>query len=107
MLAEEQFTNSEVAILIPLLKSFPHHCPYEVLLANFHTGSMNENIVTRWRTRLQDAQETGAWDQEMRPVRNMLSRTRLKLHTFGIDILSIFETGYILMSRIRQEAKGA
>ncbi len=43
----------------------------------------------------------GIWDQEMRPVRNVLSRTRLKMRTFGFDISSILETGYILMFESR------
>src|SRR5215471_8216746 len=97
MLAEEQFTHSEVALLLPLLKSFPHYCPYEVLLANFQSGNMDESTVARWRERMHDARLAGIWDQEMRPARNMLSRARLKLHSFGLDILSIFETGYIIM----------
>jgi hypothetical protein len=97
MLAEEQFTHSELALLMPLLKSFPHYCPYEVLLANFQSGNMNESTIARWRERIHDARLTGIWDQEMRPARNMLSRARLKLHAFGLDILSIFETGYIIM----------
>ena len=33
----------------------------------------------------------------MRPVRNVLSRVRFKMRSFGIDITSILETGYILM----------
>jgi hypothetical protein len=39
----------------------------------------------------------GTWDQEMRPVRCALSRTRLKMRTFNVDISSILSTGYILL----------
>ncbi|TMD42709.1 MAG: hypothetical protein E6I90_12525, partial [Chloroflexi bacterium] len=100
-----QFTNSEICVLKPLLESYPHFCPYEVLLANFNSGNVTEQAVDRCRERLQEAQEAGDWDQEMRPVRNVLSRTRLKMQTFGIDIFSILETGYVLMfqSRRRQQ----
>ncbi len=58
---------------------------------------MTDTTVERCRQRLQEAQEAGVWDQEMRPVRNVLSRTRLKTRAFGIEISSILETGYILM----------
>lgn len=97
MLSEQQFTTSEICVLMPLLESYPYYCPYEVLLASFNSGRITESTVERCRQRLQDAQEAGVWDQEMRPVRNVLSRTRLKTRTFGIEISSILETGYILM----------
>lgn len=101
LLDEEQFTDSEICVLRPLMESYPHFCPYELLLAHFTNKNVTEAIVERCHQRLQRAQEMGTWDQEMRPVRNVLSRTRLKLHTFEVDILSILETGYILMYRSR------
>ncbi|WP_246046264.1 hypothetical protein [Thermosporothrix hazakensis] len=97
MLMEQQFTTSEICVLLPLLESYPYYCPYEVLLASFTTGRVTEAAIERCRQRLQEAQEEGVWDQEMRPVRNVLSRTRIKTRTFGIEISSILETGYILM----------
>ncbi len=104
LIAEQQFTNSEICVLLPLLESYPHYCPYEVLLASFNSGNVRDEEVALCRRRLAAAQAAGVWDQEMRPVRNVLSRTRLKLHTFGIDIFSILETGYVLMRRMRQRA---
>lgn len=108
LLAEQQFTNSEICVLKPLLESYPHFCPYEVLLASFNSGQVTEQAVDSCRQRLQEAQEAGVWDQAMRPVRNVLSRTRLKMQAFGIDIYSILETGYVLMfqSRRRQQQGG-
>ncbi len=97
MLMEQQFTTSEICVLLPLLDAYPYYCPYEVLLASFNSGRVSETAVARSRKRLQEAQESGVWDQEMRPVRNVLSRTRLKTRSFGIEISSILETGYILM----------
>lgn len=97
MLREQQFTTSEICVLMPLLEAYPYYCPYEVLLASFNMGRVTDAAVARCRQRLQDAQEAGVWDQEMRPVRNVLSRTRLKTRTFGIEISSILETGYILL----------
>jgi len=104
LIAEQQFTNSEICILKPLLESHPHFCPYEVLLASFNSTNVTESTIARCRQRLHEAQKQGVWDQEMRPVRNVLSRTRLKMHSFRLDIFSILETGYVLMpkSRYRQ-----
>jgi hypothetical protein len=96
LVAQQQFSSSELGVLRPLLESFPHFCPYEVLFAHFYSGEVTDLAIARYRRRLQEALETGSWDQEMRPVRNVLSRTRLKLQTFGITILCLFETGYIL-----------
>lgn len=97
LLLEQQFTNSEMCVLLPLLESYPYYCPYEVLVAHFQGGRANEREIERCKQRLADAQEAGVWDIEMRPVRNMLSRTRLKTRPFGLEISSILETGYILM----------
>ncbi len=97
MLMEQQFTTSEICVLLPLLEAYPYYCPYEVLLTSFNSGRVNDSAVARSRERLLEAQEAGVWDQEMRPVRNVLSRTRLKTRAFGIEISSILETGYILM----------
>lgn len=97
LLAEQQFTTSELCVLIPLLRSYPYYCPYEVMLASFNSGNVNESTIDRSRKRLYEAQLAGIWDQEMRPVRNVLSRARLKMRAFRIEISSILETGYILM----------
>ncbi len=97
LLVEQQFTGSELSVLVPLLRSYPHYCPYEVLLASFNCGKVTEAMIDRYRERLQEAQQAGVWDYEMRPVRNVLSRTRLKLRAFSIEVSSILETGYVLM----------
>jgi len=94
---QQQFTSSELSLLRPLLELFPHYCPYEVMFASFYNGTVNDATVERCRQRLYEALEEGLWDQQLRPIRNVLSRIRLKLRPFGIDILSILETGYILM----------
>lgn len=97
---EQRFTNSETCILIPLLQEYPHYCPYEVLLAHFNSRNVTDKDIDRERKRLQKAQEIdGQWEVEMRPVRNILSRTRLKIHAFNIEITSILEVGYILRYR--------
>ncbi len=97
LIMQEQFTSSEMSVLLPLLESFPYYCPYEVMFARFYNGRVTDRVITRARQHLQEAQEAGLWDQEMRPVRSALSRTRIKLRPFGIDVSSILATGYILM----------
>src|SRR6185312_10242520 len=57
MLLEQQFTTSEISVLMPLLESYPYYCPYEVLLASFNGGRVNEITTARCRKRLQEAQE--------------------------------------------------
>ena len=96
LLGEQQFTASEMNVLLPLLDSFPFYSPYEVLYAHFYADDVTEHVLTHTRKRLQKAQEEGTWDLEMRSVRTTLSRTRLKLRMLGLNISSILETGYIL-----------
>src|SRR5450755_3255569 len=59
MLMEQQFTTSEICVLMPLMESYPYYCTYEVLLASFNTGRVNETTVERCRERLLEAQEAG------------------------------------------------
>ena len=96
LLGQQQFTASELSILLPVIESFPYYCPYEELFAHFYHSTVNEQTIARAREHLQQAQEDGIWDQEMRSVRNMLSRARLKARSLGLDVASILETGYIL-----------
>ncbi len=104
MLGEQLFSITEVSLLLPLLEQYPHYCPYEVLWASFH-GNTSEKAITRARRRLQQAREEGEWDEEMRPLRYMLSRARLKLQEMGLDIVSLFETGYLLTRHYRRRLR--
>ncbi len=102
LVQQEQFTNTEMSVLMPLLEQFPYYCPYEVLYASFYGGGKtDETRIEEAREHLEDALEEGMWDQEMRPIRCALSRTRVKMRTFGVDISSILATGYILMIATR------
>lgn len=101
MQVAQQFTFSELCVLVPLLEAYPHYCPYEVLLAHFTNVSTNvtEEVIERCRRHLHAALREGVFEHEMRPVRNVISRTRLKLHEFNIDVTSLLETGYLLRPR--------
>jgi hypothetical protein len=95
MRAAQFFAPLEMATLVPLVLSHPDYCPNEYLLASFSGGS-TEKDIERARIRLLGAKERGEWDLFMRPLRNYLSRVRIKLNTLQIDVRSIFETGYLL-----------
>ena len=105
LVVQQQFTNSELSLLLPLLELFPHYCPYEVMFANFYNGTITDETVEYCRQLLYKALEEGVWDQQLRPIRNVLSRTRFKLRPFGIDISSILETGYILLVTPRPKSE--
>ena len=105
LVMQQQFTSSELSLLLPLLELFPDYCPYEVMFASFYNGTITEETVELCRQRLYEALERGTWDQQLRPLRNVLSRTRMKLRAFGIDISSILETGYILIINARTDAR--
>jgi len=96
LVLQQQFTNSELSLLLPLLESYPYYCPYAVMYAHFYNGIITEKEIAQASRHLQTALVRGSWEQEMKPVRNVLSRTRAKLQHFGYTISSILETGYIV-----------
>lgn len=98
ILEQQNFTQGELYVILPMLASYPYFCGYDLLLASFNTGTTSDKEVERAHKRLQQALDAGIWDQEMRPVRNVLSRARLKFRAFGLEIMSIIETGYMLVS---------
>jgi hypothetical protein len=95
LVSAQQFTATEMMVLLPVLFSHPDFCHYETLFASF-SGGTTEADIEKARIRLLRAKERGNWDVLMRPVRNIISRARLKLHPIGITVLSLFEAGYVL-----------
>src|SRR6266567_2102941 len=91
------FTPIEMALVLALVEQYPHYCPYEVLLAHFTSTHVSERVIERMREQAYEARESGEWDVLMRPMRNVLSRVRLKLRPFGIEIVSLVEVGYALV----------
>jgi hypothetical protein len=53
--------------------------------------------VERARKLLNQALEDGDVENMLKPMRNVMSRVRLKVRAMGLDIVSIYQTGYILM----------
>lgn len=104
---QEQFSTSELRVLLPLLELYPNYCPYETAWASFYTGQMTDEATGRARLRLQEARFAGVWDHEMKPLRNTLSRVRLKLRHFQIEVRSIIEVGYLLKPLEREAPAGS
>ena len=98
LVMERRFSVNEMSILVPILESFPNYCPHEVLLSHISSNTVTTASVARWRQRLQEAQDRGAWQQELRPLRRALSSLRNKLHRFDLEISNVRERGYGLTS---------
>ena len=104
MLGVVQFTDRELDLFQPLRQNYPQFTPYEIILASFTWGfaSLSEQTVAKAQQRLEEARQEGSlWDTELRPVRNIMSRTRLKLREVGLEVISLLETGYVLMKNPR------
>jgi len=91
LVAQEVLTELEMYVLVALLEDYPHYCPYEVLQA-----AITDEVLSHARASVHRAIEDKTLDSSMKPVRNILSRCRAKLHTFHMDIRSIHGEGYIL-----------
>ncbi len=90
---EQQFSSNEMRVLVPILQSFPHYCPYESLLSHMSSNNSSPNSIARCRQRLQEALDNGTWHQELRSIRRALSSLRNKLHHFNLEVSTIRERG--------------
>ncbi len=100
IIEQQQLTDCELRVLLPILKAFPTYCPYDVLLANISSASVTQNTIKQWRQRLEVAQKDGTWPQELRPLRRALSSLRNKLHSFDLEISTVRERGCSLTGLI-------
>jgi DNA-binding winged helix-turn-helix (wHTH) protein len=91
LVAQQVLTELEMYVLVALFEAYPHYCPYEVLQA-----AITDEALSHARATVHQAVEYKTLDHSMKPIRNLLSRCRAKLHSFGIDIRSIHAEGYIL-----------
>src|SRR5712692_10347291 len=98
LIMDQKFSLNEISVFVPILESFPNYCPYEVLLSHISSSVVTATSTARCRQRLQDAQNRGEWQQELRPVRRALSSLRNKLHYFGLEISNVRERGCSLTS---------
>jgi len=97
----EKFTPSELRALLPLLWRYPKGCSTDYLLTQIDTTSS----ITTMHTRLEEAQRMGMLKQELRPLRDVLTKVRVKLVAFDLTIAPIrvvnisgYDAGYILAS---------
>src|SRR5437879_1544318 len=74
IIAQQHFSPNGMRVLVPLLQSYPHYCPYEVLLASLFSLSLDEA-----RKQLQDF-----WDIAIRPVRRAISSLIAGLRALGL-----------------------
>lgn len=104
LLAQVAFQETELRVLMALLVYWPDYCPLEEIYASFYANSQDEVAKAAARQRLKRAREIGQWRQELRPIRNALSRTRKKMKAFAsasylFEIIAVFDEGYLLQVR--------
>jgi hypothetical protein len=99
ILGEEQLTERERDLLRPLLAQYPQFAPYEIIHASFHEGydRLSEQLIAQAQARLETLREEKLWDVDMRPIRNVMARLRLKVRELGLDTVNMLETGYMLI----------
>jgi hypothetical protein len=92
IIEQQQFTDQEFDVLIALFEQLPDFTPLADLLA-----AQSGQSLTRCQRDVTRALDDGLIDELIRPVRNVLSRARIKLRHLGLDIRSIQETGYLII----------
>lgn len=97
LLAEQQFSANEMRMVVPMLESFPHYCPYEVLLSHLSIQVITPHTIEACRQRLVEAQQRGTWQQELRPIRRAISSLRTKLISFELGVSNVRERGCSLI----------
>lgn len=102
LIVEQRLSANEMYLFVPILESFPHYCPYEVLLAHISTKTVTSASIERCRQRLREAQAAGKWQQELRPTRRALSSLRNKLRRFDLGISNMRERGCSLIGLAAQ-----
>jgi hypothetical protein len=98
LIVQQQLSANELHLLVPILDYFPHYCPYEVFLSYLSAKVVTEASIERCRQRLLEAQASGRWQQELRPVRRALSSLRNKLYRLNLGISNMRERGCSLTS---------
>src|SRR6266571_5376252 len=46
LLKQQQFSDNELRVMIPILDAYPYYCPYKVLLAHVSTRIVTASVVT-------------------------------------------------------------
>lgn len=93
LLKQQQFSESELRVILPLLEAYPYYSPYEVLVAHVSTRVVTASLITECHQRLQEAHQRKTLRQELKPVRRAISSLRTKLHHFQLEISVVREEG--------------
>ncbi|GCF10900.1 hypothetical protein [Dictyobacter arantiisoli] len=93
IIEQQRFTDQEFLIMETIFDQYPDYCPLAELLS-----AQSDRSLAQCRTEVMRALDEGGIDDIIRPVRNLLHRARIKLRRFGLDVRSIQETGYLLVS---------
>lgn len=94
VVAQQVVTEHEMYALVALLETYPDYCPYEVLLA-----AITDVMIEQARQTLHQAIEYKMLDHELKPLRKLISQCRAKLSLFHLDIRSLHEMGYVLVTK--------
>jgi len=87
----ESFTSNEWKMLLVLSESYPHYCPYGVILVHLTSLSLEQ-----CRQLLQDAQRRGTLRQAIEPIRYVIKALRAKLRPFSLTVSSLYGLGCLL-----------
>ncbi len=94
-------TDGELKIALPLFeyadRDPPVYCPHAILHSIHYFNDASEYHVAISQQRLYEAHEYGMVEEEIRPVRNAISRIRFKLKPLGLDVSSLMSRGYTLI----------
>ncbi len=92
IIAQQQFSPNGMRVLIPLLQAYPHYCPYDVLLANLCSLSLDEA-----RRQLLDM-----WVIAIRQVRRAINSLKAGLRALGLQVRTILSAGYLVETRTKK-----
>jgi hypothetical protein len=85
------FTSSGMAVLVPLLQSYPTYCPYEVIISHLFPLLSIEDCRTMIQTAQGDEREL-----LLRPLRRAVGNVSHGLYQLGLEACSLRNVGYIL-----------
>jgi hypothetical protein len=94
VIAQQVVTEREMYALVALLEASPNYCPYEVLLA-----AVTDMTIDQARHILHQAIAHKTLDQELKPLRKLISQCRAKLSLFHLNMRSVHQMGSMLVAR--------
>jgi len=97
LVMQDQFSEVEMTIVLPLFLRFPVFCTYEELCASFYDRDTESQIVEKRREILRRAKETKTLDNELRQIQSAVNRAKMKIRPFGFEIGAIQRKGYMLI----------